>query len=198
MGGCHVKSVERKNIMSEEIKNEAVETEVEQVDTQQEEKTVKLSELQRRLAIEKENHQKELQALEEAKQKAIEEAVAKAKMTESELKALQRKEEEQRLQAIQSENEQLRLQIARREMQDVAIKELGAKGLPVDENILAFVVRDNEEETALAVANMANILAKQNRESAVTTPPITSGGFGNSETINGGFKEIIQSAKNQN
>ena len=57
--------------MSEEIKQEAVESEVEAVDTPTDEKTVPLSELQRRLAQADEKHQAELQAIKDAKQKAF-------------------------------------------------------------------------------------------------------------------------------
>ena len=61
-------------------------------------------------------------------------------------------------------------------MQDIAIKELEAQGVPVNESTLAFVVKGDEEATKLAVSNMANILNLQKREEAKTLPPRTSGG----------------------
>ena len=61
-------------------------------------------------------------------------------------------------------------------MQDIAIKELEKQGVPVNESTLAFVVKDDEEATKLAVTNMANILNIQKREEAKSNPPKTSGG----------------------
>ena len=54
--------------------------------------------------------------------------------------------------------------------------ELEKQGVPVNESTLAFVVKDDEEATKLAVANMANILNIQKREEAKSNPPKTSGG----------------------
>ena len=63
-------------------------------------------------------------------------------------------------------------------MQDIAIKELEAQGVPVNESTLAFVVKGDEEATRLAVSNMANILNLQKREEAKALPPRTSSGEG--------------------
>lgn len=140
------------------------------------EKTVSLAEMQRRLKLAEEKHQMELAKAKTDVQKQIEDAVAKAKMSDEELQALKEKEKQEALQAIQEENATLKAQIAHRQMQDIAIKELEKQGVPVNESTLAFVVKDDEEATKLAVTNMANILNIKKREEAKSTPPKTSGG----------------------
>lgn len=57
-----------------------------------------------------------------------------------------------------------------------ALKEKEKQGVPVNESTLAFVVKDDEEATKLAVTNMANILNIKKREEAKSSAPITSGG----------------------
>lgn len=109
-------------------------------------------------------------------QKQIEEAVAKAKMSDEELEALKEQERQDAIKAMQEENETLKAQIAHRNMQDLAIKELEKQGVPVNESTLAFVVKDDEEATKLAVTNMANILNIKKRDEAKSNPPKTSGG----------------------
>ena len=109
-------------------------------------------------------------------QSQIEEAVAKAKMSEEELQELQRQQRDKEFEEAQSTIAALQAQIAQRQMQDIAIKELEAQGVPVNESTLAFVVKGDEEATKLAVSNMANILNLQKREEAKALPPRTSGG----------------------
>ena len=99
-----------------------------------------------------------------------------SKMSDEELEALKEKERQDAIKAIQEENATLKAQIAHRQMQDLAIKELESQGVPVNESTLAFVVKDDEEATKLAVTNMANILNIQKREEAKSNPPKTSGG----------------------
>lgn len=169
--------------MAEEQLNPAVETEKEQEakeqasnPEQESDKTVSIAEMQRRLKLAEEKHQMELAKTKTDIQKQIEDAVAKAKMSEEELQALKEKEKQEAIQAIQEENATLKAQIARRQMQDIAIKELEAQGVPVNESTLAFVVKDDEEATKLAVTNMASILNIKKREEAKSSAPITSGG----------------------
>lgn len=181
--------------MAEEQTNPAVEPEQvleEQASNPQEtEKTVSLAEMQRRLKLAEEKHQMELAQVKTDIQKQIDDAVAKAKMSDEELQALKEKEKQEALQAIQEENATLKAQIARRQMQDTAIKELEKQGVPVNESTLAFVVKDDEEATKLAVTNMANILNIQKREEAKSSAPITSGGDERSK----GGKDKFASAK---
>lgn len=169
--------------MAEKQKNPAVDPEKEQeandnASNQEREgdKTVSIAEMQRRLKQAEDKHQLELANLQADVQKQIEDAVAKAKMSEEELQALKEKEKQEAIQAIEEENATLKAQIAHRQMQDIAIKELEAQGVPVNESTLAFVVKDDEEATKLAVTNMANILNIQKREEAKSNPPKTSGG----------------------
>lgn len=166
--------------MAEEQNNPAVEPEKvpeEQASNPQEpEKTVSIAEMQRRLKQAEDKHQLELANLQADVQKQIEDAVAKAKMSDEELEALKEKERQDAIKAIEEENATLKAQIAHRNMQDLAIKELEKQGVPVNESTLAFVVKDDEEATKLAVTNMANILNIQKREEAKSNPPKTSGG----------------------
>ena len=166
--------------MAEEKNNPAVEPEQvpeEQASNPQEpEKTVSIAEMQRRLKQAEDKHQLELANLQTDVQKQIEDAVAKAKMSDEELEALKEQERQDAIKAIQEENETLKAQIAHRNMQDLAIKELEKQGVPVNESTLAFVVKDDEEATKLAVTNMANILNIKKREEAKSNPPKTSGG----------------------
>ncbi|HEM4055533.1 TPA: DUF4355 domain-containing protein [Streptococcus suis] len=182
--------------MAEEQKNPAVDPEQvpkEQASNPQEpEKTVSLAEMQRRLKLAEEKHQMELAQVKTDVQKQIEDAVAKAKMSEEELQALKEKEKQEALQAIQEENATLKAQIAHRQMQDIAIKELEKQGVPVNESTLAFVVKDDEEATKLAVTNMANILNIKKREEAKSSAPITSGG---TDDPSKGGKDKFASAK---
>lgn len=173
--------------MAEEKLNPAVETEKEQeandnASNQEREgdKTVSIAEMQRRLKQAEDKHQLELANLQADVQKQIDDAVAKAKMSDEELEALKEKERQDAIKAIQEENATLKAQIAHRQMQDLAIKELEKQGVPVNESTLAFVVKDDEEATKLAVTNMANILNIKKREEAKTNPPKTSGGNGDS------------------
>ena len=144
------------------------------------EKTVSVAEMQRRLKAAEEKHNQELNSLKSDVQKQIDEAVAKAKMSEDELKALHDKEQQEKIKAIQQENATLKAQIEQRKMQDVAMKELEAQGVPVNETTLAFVVKGDEEATRAAVSDLANILSAQKREAAKSNPPKTSGDGGGS------------------
>ena len=97
-------------------------------------------------------------------------------MSEEELQELQQKQRDKEFEEAQSTIAALQAQIVQRQMQDIAIKELEAQGVPVNESTLAFVVKGDEEATKLAVSNMANILNLQKREEAKALPPRTSGG----------------------
>lgn len=150
--------------------------EVEASQPEKEEKMVSVAEMQRRLKQMEEKHTLEIADMQTGIQAQIEEAVAKAKMSEEELQELQQKQRDKEFEEAQSTIAALQAQIAQRQMQDVAIKELEAQGVPVNESTLAFVVKGDEEATRLAVSNMANILNLQKREEAKALPPRTSGG----------------------
>lgn len=150
--------------------------EVEASQPEKEEKMVSVAEMQRRLKQMEEKHTLEIADMQTGIQSQIEEAVAKAKMSEEELQELQRQQRDKEFEEAQSTIAALQAQIAQRQMQDIAIKELEAQGVPVNESTLAFVVKGDEEATKLAVSNMANILNLQKREEAKALPPRTSGG----------------------
>ena len=175
-----IQAVEQEQVSEEQASN-----------PQETEKTVSLAEMQRRLKLAEEKHQMELAKTKADIQKQIEDAVAKAKMSDEELQVLKENEKQEALQAIQEENATLKAQIARRQMQDIAIKELEEQCVPVNESTLAFVVKDDEEATKLAVANMASILNIKKREEAKSSAPITSSGDDRSK----GRKDKFASAK---
>lgn len=165
---------EEKEVIEPEVKEPVDDNASDQ--QQEPEKMVSIAEMQRRLKQDADKHALEIANIKASFQQQLEDEVAKAKMSEEELQALKEKERQEAIQAIQDENAILKAQIAKRQMQDIAIKELEAQGVPVNESTLAFVVKDDEEATKLAVTNMANILNLRKREEAKTTPPKTSGG----------------------
>lgn len=149
---------------------------------QGEEKTVKLSEMMRRLKQEKEKHDEELRNLKDSISTQISEAVQNAKkeasMTGKELQEYKEKEAQRKLDDAIAEKDRLQKELARRDLKDQAISTLSDKGLPIDEKVLHFVVKDTAEDTLAAIDDMAEIFRIQKEANAQTKPPKTSGGFG--------------------
>lgn len=143
---------------------------------------VSVAELQRRLAKAEEKFNEEKTNLESSFEGRLQEAVEKAKneaqMTGKELQEYKAKEAERKLQELRDENERLKLESTKRELRDEAMRTLGEKGMTVNDKVLAFVVRDTAEETLQAIDDMAELFKLQKEAFAQTTPPRTSGGFG--------------------
>lgn len=159
---------------------ETVETN-EQVDTQ-EDKTVAVAEMKRRIEKEKERYENELAAIKAEQDKAIQEAIEKAKkeatLSGKELEKYREEEAKRKEQAYLDRIAELERENTRRELKDEAIRTLGTKKLPVNEDVLNLVVKDTAEDTLKAIDAISNIVMEIKNESASTTPPRTSGGLG--------------------
>ena len=165
--------------MTEEIKNEAIETEEnEQVDTQ--EPTVKVAEMKRRIEQEQKKAHEQLEALKAEKERAVQEALEKYKaeneLTGKELEKYRQRQAENEKQELLDQIKQLELQNTRRELKDEAIKTLSDKKLPVNDKILNFVVRDTAEDTLSAIEDMGSIILDIKNQYASTDAPLGSGG----------------------
>lgn len=69
-------------------------------------------------------------------------------------------------------------QITKATLKDKAISLLSERNLPTNEAMLEMVVKDNAEDTVKAIEAMTTLLSEQRKASAVSTPPIKSGGLG--------------------
>ena len=84
-------------------------------------------------------------------------------------------------QALDEERNQkatLSEQITKATLKDKAIGLLNERKLPTNEAMLEMVVKDNAEDTVKAIEAMTTLLSEQRKASAISTPPITSGGLG--------------------
>ena len=84
-------------------------------------------------------------------------------------------------QALDEERNQkatLSEQITKATLKDKAIGLLSERKLPTNEAMLEMVVKDNAEDTVKAIEAMTTLLSEQRKASAISTPPITSGGLG--------------------
>lgn len=93
------------------------------------------------------------------------------------------------------EKESLSSQIQRANMQERAVEELSEKGLPVNDKVLSFVVKDSADDTLEAIDDLAELFKEQKEEYAQTPPPLGSGGLGNSNTEQKSSKSILDEAK---
>ena len=69
-------------------------------------------------------------------------------------------------------------QITKATLKDKAIGLLSERNLPTNEAMLEMVVKDNAEDTVKEIEAMTTLLSEQRKASAISTPPITSGGLG--------------------
>lgn len=69
-------------------------------------------------------------------------------------------------------------QITKATLKDKAIGLLSERKLPTNEAMLEMVVKDNAEDTVKAIEAMTTLLSEQRKASAISTPPIASGGLG--------------------
>ena len=69
-------------------------------------------------------------------------------------------------------------QITKATLKDKAIGLLSERNLPTNEAMLEMVVKDNAEDTVKAIEAMTTLLSEQRKASAVSMPPIKSGGLG--------------------
>ena len=172
---------ERIKTMAEELNN-VEETKQEQVDTQQEEtaeKMVTVAEMTRR--INKVKSQNE-EAISVAVKEAIEKYKAESELTGKELDEYRKKEAEKEKQALLEKITTLEQEQVKRELTDEAIKSLSSRKLPVNEKVLAFVVKDNAEDTLKAIEDFSNIIADIKAEFTKSKAPNVSSSFGESSS----------------
>lgn len=142
---------------------------------QQDEQTVKVAEMKRRLAKEEEKHQAELDELKEQQSMLIKEAVEKAKaeaqMSEKELRDYKEQEAqyEQQIQELMAEKKQ-------REIRDESINKLGELGIVVNDRTLDLVSAGSLEAMSEKAEQLASVLNDVKNEFASSKAPISGGG----------------------
>ena len=179
--------------MTEENLNvEATETVVENETPVNEEPTVTVAEMKRRLAKEQEKFQSQIDELKTNQnnlvKQAVEEAEKRSKMSAKELEELRQKDIQRQIEERDARIAELELENTRRELKDGAIEILSERKLPVNERVLKLVVKDTGEETETAITDLAEIIKEIKNEFASTTAPITSGGVGTNGTETDIFK----------
>ena len=177
------KSVKRKDkTMAEELNN-VEKNEQEQVDTQEQEqsteKMVTVAEMTRR--INKVKSQNE-EAISTAVKEAIEKYKAESELSGKELDEYRKKEAEKEKQALLEKITTLEQEQVKRELTDEAIKSLSSRKLPVNEKVLAFVVRDNADDTLKAIEDFSSIIADIKTEFTKSKAPNVSSSFGESSS----------------
>ena len=173
------------------VVNEQVETTASEVETETEQQTLTQEEVNRLIAQNKskakaqaeKEYQKRMEDLETQYKKQLTEVKSKLGDKDREAFDLQTaKAEIAKLQkALDEERNQkatLSEQITKATLKDKAISLLSERKLPTNEAMLEMVVKDNAEDTVKAIEAMTTLLSEQRKASAISTPPITSGGLG--------------------
>ena len=173
------------------VVNEQVETIASEVETETEQQTLTQEEVNRLIAQNKskakaqaeKEYQKQMDELKAQYENQLNEVKSKLGDKDREAFDLQTaKAEIAKLQkALDEERNQkatLSEQITKATLKDKAIGLLSERNLPTNEAMLEMVVKDNAEDTVKAIEAMTTLLSEQRKASAVSTPPIKSGGLG--------------------
>ena len=173
------------------VVNEQVETIASEVETEAEQQTLTQEEVNRLIAQNKskakaqaeKEYQKQMEDLKAQYENQLNEVKSKLGDKDREAFDLQTaKAEIAKLQkALDEERNQkatLSEQITKATLKDKAIGLLSERNLPTNEAMLEMVVKDNAEDTVKAIEAMTTLLSEQRKASAVSTPPIKSGGLG--------------------
>ena len=173
------------------VVNEQVETIASEVETEAEQQTLTQEEVNRLIAQNKskakaqaeKEYQKQMEDLKTQYESQLTEVKSKLGDKDREAFDLQTaKAEIAKLQkALDEERNQkatLSEQITKATLKDKAISLLSERNLPTNEAMLEMVVKDNAEDTVKAIEAMTTLLSEQRKASAVSTPPIKSGGLG--------------------
>ena len=171
--------------------NEEVDTTASDVETETEQQTLTQEEVNRLIAQNKskakaqaeKEYQKQMDELKAQYESQLNEVKSKLGDKDREAFDLQTaKAEIAKLQkALDEERNQkatLSEQITKATLKDKAISLLSERNLPTNEAMLEMVVKDNAEDTVKAIEAMTTLLSEQRKASAVSTPPIKSGGLG--------------------
>ena len=171
--------------------NEEVDTTASDVETETEQQTLTQEEVNRLIAQNKskakaqaeKEYQKQMDELKAQYENQLNEVKSKLGDKNREAFDLQTaKAEIAKLQkALDEERNQkttLSEQITKATLKDNAISLLSERNLPTNEAMLEMVVKDNAEDTVKAIEAMTTLLSEQRKASAVSTPPIKSGGLG--------------------
>lgn len=158
--------------MAEEIKETVEENET----PVNEEPTVTVAEMKRRIAKEQERYEELNASIDDRIKKAVEEAQKQAQMSSKELQKYKEQQAENEKQQLLKQIEELQLEHTRRELKDEAIKTLSERKLPVTDRVLKFVVKDTADETLSAIDDMSEIIKEIKNEFASSEAPMASGG----------------------
>ena len=173
------------------VVNEQVETTASEVETETEQQTLTQEEVNRLIAQNKskakaqaeKEYQKQMDELKAQYESQLTEVKSKLGDKDREAFDLQTAKAEiaKLQQALDEERNQkatLSEQITKATLKDKAIGLLSERNLPTNEAMLEMVVKDNAEDTVKAIEAMTTLLSEQRKSSAVSTPPIKSGGLG--------------------
>lgn len=173
------------------VVNKQVETNASEVETENEQQTLTQEEVNRLIAQNKskakaqaeKEYQKQMDELKAQYESQLNEVKSKLGDKDREAFDLQTaKAEIAKLQkALDEERNQkatLSEQITKATLKDKAIGLLSERNLPTNEAMLEMVVKDNAEDTVKAIEAMTTLLSEQRKASAISTPPIKSGGLG--------------------
>ena len=173
------------------VVNEQVETIASEVETETEQQTLTQEEVNRLIAQNKskakaqaeKEYQKQMEDLKAQYENQLNEVKSKLGDKDREAFDLQTAKAEiaKLQQALDEERNQkatLSEQITKATLKDKAIGLLSERNLPTNEAMLEMVVKDNAEDTVKAIEAMTTLLSEQRKASAVSTPPIKSGGLG--------------------
>lgn len=150
----------------------------------EDEKTVQVAEMKRRLEKEQDKYQKQIDELkenqEEAVKKAYEQAQKEAKMSADELadyriKETERKQEEER-QKYEDQIAEYQRREKQREIHDESINKLDELNIPVNQSTLDLVQADSLDGMSSRADALAKVISAVKSEYATSKPPKVSGG----------------------
>ncbi len=151
------------NILDENLNGEDTKDD----DVSKEDVTVSVKEMQRRLAAEKSKYEKKLADLHAEHELEKQ----KAKMSKEEKKSFELSQKEKELETYKAK-------VLKLTLSNKATSVLSQKGISANEDILSYVIKDDEDSTLEAIDNFANLIDglvnEKLKESARQTPPTDS------------------------